>query len=132
MISDNQNIFRQAVKHYIIQSIYTNKLVYLSLSQISHLFWVEKMLGLKLEGIDRHILMTIDITAKVEDPQSKATLFLTDRILLRLNGSGRGRNTQMVHNIIQDDQIATQSEEIKKLLTIIYKHRDSTNDWRDD
>ena len=37
------------------------------------------MLGLKLKGMDKLILMITELTAKVEDTQLKAILFLTDR-----------------------------------------------------
>ena len=63
----------------MIQSICTNKLDYLSLSQISHPCWEGKMLGLKLKDIDKLIFMITELTAKVEDPQLKAFLFLTDQ-----------------------------------------------------
>ena len=38
------------------------------------------MLGLKLKGMDKFILTTTELTAKVEDPQLKNIMFLTDRL----------------------------------------------------
>ena len=72
--------------------------------------------------MDKFILTTTELTAKVEDPQLKKHNVSDRSTSFSDNGRGRGRNTQTVYSTIQDEQITThtQNEEIKKLLTMIY------------
>ena len=81
------------------------------------------MLGLKLKGMDKFILTTTELTAKVEDPQLENIMFLTDRLSSQTMEREEEKTLkQFIVLTIQDEQITThtQNEEIKKLLTMIY------------
>ena len=82
------------------------------------------MLALKPKGIDKLILMTTELTVKVEDPQLKAILFLTD---LHSSRTTEGEEEEILKRFITPFKINSskitaqnQNEEITKLLTMIY------------
>ena len=119
---DNQNVFEIGDK-----ALYDTKHLHKQTGLAQFISNISSVLGrenawIKLKGIDKLILMTTELTVKVEDPQLKAILFLTD---LHSSQTAEGEEEEIlktVYNAIQHKQITAQNqnEKIKKLLTMIY------------